>query len=195
MATRSSRYCAGCTACKIVHVVLIVYVAVHFALIDYRPLCVAATVSYMAVHATKALGDTAGLQLVQATMCLVIALNAADCTRCAVAIWLALCATILHIGMAITLYELARLGDCARCWNEAHMCGCGRQKQPVKPGSLRTLVELIEVLYIPAARREPAGSAPGSTGESGPVPFAQVVDRLQPDTGLIAIPVVARNLR
>jgi len=177
------------------HVVLIVYVAVHFALVDYRPLCVAATVGYMAVHASSLLSDTAGLQLVQATMCLVIALNAADCTRCAVAIWLALCATILHIGVAIMLYELARLGDCARCWSEAHMCECGRQKQPVKPGSLRTLVELIEVRYIPAARRRPAGSARESTGESTPAPFAQVVAHPQPDTGLIAIPVVGRQQR
>jgi len=147
MDTRSNRCCDGCSVCESVHVGLALYVLLHFVVVDTCIACALAAAAYIVLHAVQRHSYISGLQLLQASLCLYISLAASMCRSCSIVIWFCLLAAILHIGVGISIYELARLGDCRQCMNEAHSCTCGRQKDPVPQGSLRTLAQLVEAKY------------------------------------------------
>ena len=156
MGTRSNQCCDGCSVCESVHVALALYATLHFVVVDPCITCALAAAAYIALHTVQRRTYISGLQLLQASLCLYISLAASMCRSCSIVIWFCLLAAILHIGVGISIYEIARLGDCRRCMNEAHRCTCGRQKDPVQQGSLRTLAMLVEAKYTRHASQRPS---------------------------------------
>jgi hypothetical protein len=150
--TPSSRCCGGCTALCLVRVAISIYVAVQE--IPDHPYGAGACFAYMLVECSRM--RPIAMQFVQGSLCIVVAL---DAPAAAVAVWLALFGAITHMAVAFVFCEAARLGDCRRCMNQANACGCGAKKDPLPPGSLHTLVALIEVNYRTPKQRQPNGKA------------------------------------
>ena len=62
-------------------------------------------------------------------------------------VWLAMTAAVVHATVATVIIDLHRVGDCRRCCNEARACTCGKEKDPLPPGTLKHLAILVERHY------------------------------------------------
>jgi hypothetical protein len=152
MATPFSRFCGGCTFLAVGHFVVSVYALVRYLTSDYYPLAAAAIAGYIVAERAQSKARTSAIQLVQATLCVTAAVDSARC--CTALIWFELFAAVIHLAIAMAIYELQRVSDCRRCMNEAHRCECGTRKDAVPPGALVHLAGLIETHWIPKNERE-----------------------------------------
>lgn len=109
---------------------------------DVYPLAAAAVAVYIVAERAQSTGRTSLLQLTQSVLCVTAAVDSARC--CPAIIWLELFAAVVHLAIAMALYELHRISDCRRCLNEAYRCECGKDKDPLPPGALAQLVAQIE---------------------------------------------------
>jgi hypothetical protein len=119
---------------------------------DVYPLAAAAVAGYIVAERAQSTARTSQMQLVQSVLCVTAAVDSARC--CTALIWLELFAAVIHLAIAMALYELHRISDCRRCMNEAYRCECGQQKDPLPPGALAHLVAQIESQWSSRIERE-----------------------------------------
>ena len=83
-------------------------------------------------------------QITQVLCCITIAIERQE----TFVIWILLFAAVVHATIAAVLIDLHRVGDCRRCCNEARACTCGKEKDPLPPGTLKKLATLVERHYL-----------------------------------------------
>ena len=153
MATLFSPFCGGCTGLACGYMVASAYFSLHYALVEQRFVSAGCMALNVIVQLGQSNEKTHHLQLLQAVLCVLAVAFSAHCYTCAAMHWLVMLAFVVHLGTALAIVEMLRLGDCRRCMNEAHKCECGSLKDPVPPGSLAYLVGAIEARWIPLSQR------------------------------------------
>lgn len=89
------------------------------------------------------------LQITQAVSCVIVAVERQE----SFVVWLVVVAAVVHATIAAILIDLHSVGDCRRCCNEARACTCGKEKDPLPPGTLKKLAILVERHYSNHVRR------------------------------------------
>ena len=139
MATPFSRCYASCTGGEAVVLGVLAYVSAELTFGASCVPCTCACALYFVLHMVQRTHTVAGLQVLQGTLGIALAIVGASHPSSALALWFAMAAAIAHLFFAVVLYELMRLGDCRACLQEAHACECGRDKDPLPPGALHAL--------------------------------------------------------
>ena len=139
MVTRFSRYCGCCTSGEAVALAVLAYVSAELTCRARCWMCTCGCLLYFALYMSQRKGAAAGMQVVQGTICVAVTIIAASHPDSVLAIWFTMAAAVVHMFVAVVLYEIKRLGDCRACLQQADACDCGRNKDPIPPGSLYTL--------------------------------------------------------
>lgn len=134
-----SRCYGSCSAGEAVVLSILLYVSAELTFGAKCWTCTCACGIYLALHMAQRASSIAGMQVMQGTLCITVAIFAASHPGYVLAIWLSTAAAIAHAFFAVVIFEVMRLGDCRACLQEAHACKCGRDKDPIPPGALHAL--------------------------------------------------------
>ena len=134
----------GYTGLELGHHVASLIVLGQVSIVHQNVLAATATFFYIIIQCLTR--DSASAHITQAALGIAVAVDCAHC--CTVEVWLAMLATVLHLGMAMVVHEINLMGDCRRCLKEARHCRCGKLKRPLPPGALAHLVQLIEAQWL-----------------------------------------------